>query len=248
MPRSIIVTGAASGFGEAIAKSFAAAGDAVMLGDVNEAGGRRVVREISAAGGKARFQHTDVADARSIQQLVDATLEWTGGIDVLVNNAGITHPPVPAEAIEEEEFDRIFAVNFKSVYLLTTRAIPSLRARRGCMVNIASITAEHPRWGQSVYAATKGAMISFTRALAIELAADGVRVNAVAPVASLTGMTKDTLGSADPQARRRQIEATIPLGRLGEASDIAGIVTFLASPAAAFLTGVCVPIDGGRSI
>ncbi|RUM96658.1 SDR family oxidoreductase [Pseudaminobacter arsenicus] len=248
MARSIIVTGAASGFGEAIARNFAAAGDAVMLADTNEAGGQRVAHEIGAAGGMARFQHTDVADTRSIQQLIEATLEWRDGIDVLVNNAGITHPPLPAEAIEEEEFDRIFAVNFKSVYLLTTRAIPSLRARRGCIVNIASITAEHPRWGQSVYAATKGAMISFTRALAIELAPDGVRVNAVAPVASLTGMTKDTLGSADPQARRRQIEATIPLGRLGEASDIAGVVTFLASPAAAFLTGMCVPIDGGRSI
>ncbi|KQZ78156.1 hypothetical protein ASD64_12430 [Mesorhizobium sp. Root157] len=248
MARSIMVTGAASGFGEAIARSFAAAGDAVMLADLNEAGGRRVAHEIEAAGGKARFQHTDVADARSTQKLIDATIQWSGGIDVLVNNAGITHPPVPVETINEVEFDRIFAVNFKSVYLMATQAIPALRKRKGVIVNVASVTAEHPRWGQSVYAATKGAMISFTRALAIELAPDGVRANAVAPVASLTGMTKNTLGSADPQERRRQIEATIPLGRLGESSDIAGVVTFLASPAAAFLTGICLPIDGGRSI
>lgn len=248
MARSIIVTGAASGFGEAIARSFAAAGDEVMLADIDEARGQRVARDIASAGGKARFQRTDVADARSTQQVIDATVGWSGGVDVLVNNAGITHPPVPVETIGEAEFDRVFAVNFKSVYLLTTKAIPALRERKGSIVNVASITAEHPRWGQSVYAATKGAMISFTRALAIELAPDGVRANAVAPVASLTGMTRDTLGSADPQARRRQIEATIPLGRLGEVSDIAGIVTFLASPAAAFLTGVCLPIDGGRSI
>ncbi|MBN9249022.1 MAG: hypothetical protein BGO03_00205 [Mesorhizobium sp. 61-13] len=248
MARTVIVTGAASGFGEAIAKSFAAAGDAVMLADINEVGGQRVAGEIEAAGGNARFQYTDVADARSTQRLIDTTIEWSGGIDVLVNNAGITHPPVPVEKIGETEFDLVFAVNFKSVYLMTTQAIPALRKRKGAIVNVASITAEHPRWGQSVYAATKGAMISFTRALAIELAPDGVRANAVAPVASLTGMTKDTLGSADPQARRRQIEATIPLGRLGEASDIADVVSFLASPAAAFLTGVCLPIDGGRSI
>ncbi len=248
MARSIIVTGAASGFGEVIAKSFAAAGETVMLADINEAGGQRVASEIASSGGKARFQRTDVANARSTQELVDTTIEWSGGVDVLVNNAGITHPPVPVETIGEAEFDLVFAVNFKSVYLLTTQAIPALRKSKGAIVNVASITAEHPRWGQSVYAATKGAMISFTRALAIELAPDGVRANAVAPVASLTGMTKDTLGSADPQARRRQIEATIPLGRLGEASDIAGVVSFLASPAAAFLTGICVPIDGGRSI
>lgn len=249
MNRTVIVTGAASGFGLEASRRFAAAGDAVVMVDLNGDAGRKAAADITSAGGSAIFVEGDLSDRARAADAVAAAMDWRGRLDVLINNAGISHPPIGFEELSEDDFDRMYRINFKSVFHMTRAALPHLRKSQGCIVNTASVTVDHPRYGQSAYVASKGAVVGLTRALAIELARDKVRCNAVMPVAARTGFLKDfVLGTADPVARQREIEATIPLGRMAEASDVAGVIVFLASPDAAFLTGVCLPVDGGRSI
>lgn len=176
-------------------------------------------------------------------------MRWAGRIDVLVNNAGISHRPVGFDDLSDDDFDLMYNVNFRSVYNMIRACVGSLRASRGAIVNTASITVDRPRFGQSAYVASKGAVVGLTRALAIELARDQVRCNAVMPVAARTAFLDPfVLGSKDPESRLTEIEASIPLGRLAEPGDVAGAIVFLASSDAAFLTGVCLPVDGGRSL
>lgn len=249
MARSIVVTGAASGFGREIARRLAAAGEAVTMADLNAEGGKLLAGELGDAGGSVQFIAADVSKQAQAAGTIAAAVAWQGRIDVLINNAGISHPPIGFEELSEADFDRMHSVNFKSVFHMTRSALPELRKSRGAIVNVASVTVDHPRFGQSAYVASKGAVVGLTRAVAIELGREGVRCNAVMPVAARTGFFEPfVLGSADPQARLQQIEATIPLGRVAEPSDIAAAVIFLASPDAAFLTGVCLPVDGGRSL
>jgi 3-oxoacyl-[acyl-carrier protein] reductase len=245
-----IVTGAASGFGEAIARSFAAEGAKVVAADVDEAGGKEIASAIGAAGGEAVFVRADVSQADDVKAMVETAVEQYGGLDILVNNAGFSHHMMPLWDLPEEDYDRVFAVNTKSVYLGAKFAVPVLRERGGgVIVNTASIGAVAPRPGVTAYNATKGAVVTMTRGLAMEVAPFKIRVNAVNPVAAATAFFKGALGVDEvPDPIRKGLIEGIPLGRLSEPQDVANAVLFLASEDAAFLTGVCLDVDGGRSI
>ncbi len=248
--RSVAVTGAASGFGEAIARAFAEEGASVLLTDVDEGRGKQVASELQGAGARADFLRVDVSSAEDVQAMVDRTVSEHGGLDVLVNNAGFSHAACALWKLDEAEYDRVFAVNTKGVFLGCKAAIPVMKkAGGGVIVNTASIGAVAPRPGVTVYNATKGAVMTLTRGLAVEVAPLGIRVNAVNPVAAETGFIKGSLG-ADTLSddMRATLTATIPMGRLCEPGDVASAVLFLASDEARFLTGVCLPVDGGRSI
>jgi 3-oxoacyl-[acyl-carrier protein] reductase len=245
-----VVTGAGSGFGEAIAIRFAREGACVVVADVNEEGGRRVADAIGREGGKARFVRTDVSRSAEVKAMIDAALSAFGGLDVLVNNAGFSHRMMPLWELPEDEYERVFATNVKGVYLGCKYAVPVMKERGGgVIVNTASIGAVAPRPGVTAYNATKGAVVTLTRGLAVEVAPFRIRVNAVNPVAAETGFMKTALGVEKlPDPVRQQLLATIPLGRFTEPRDVAAAVLFLASEDAEFLTGVCLPVDGGRSI
>ncbi len=245
-----IVTGAGSGFGEAIAKRFAAEGARVIVAEVNEENGRRATAAIESAGGAARFVRTDVSRAVDVEAMVSAAVTEFGGLDVLVNNAGFAHRVMGLWDLPEEDYERMFATNVKGVFLGCKYAIPVMRRRGGgAIVNTASIGAVSPRPGATMYNASKGAVATLTRGLAREVAPFKIRVNAVNPVAADTAFMKTALGSDSlPDEMREQLLSTIPLGRLTEPSDVATAVLFLASDEAAFLTGVCLAVDGGRSI
>jgi len=245
-----VVTGGGSGFGEAIATRFAREGARVVVADVNEANGRRVAAAIGKEGGAARFVRTDVSRTSDVQAMIAEATSGFGGLDVLVNNAGFSHRMVPLWELPEEEYERVFATNVRGVYLGCKYAVPVLKERGGgVIVNTASIGAIAPRPGVTAYNATKGAVITLTRGLAVEVAPFRIRVNAVNPVAAETGFMKTATGLDKlPDELRRQLVATIPLGRLTEPRDVAAAVLFLASDEAEFLTGVCLDVDGGRSI
>jgi len=247
--RTVIVTGAGSGFGEAIATRFAREGARVVVADVNEESGRRVASAIAAEGGTARFVRTDVSRSAEVKAMIDLALSAFGGLDVLVNNAGFSHRTMPLWELPEEEYERVFATNVRGVFLGCKFAVPVMKERGGVIVNTASIGAVAPRPGVTAYNATKGAVVTLTRGLAIEVAPFKIRVNAVNPVAAETGFMKGAVGVDKlPDEVRRQLVSTIPLGRLTEPRDVAAAVLFLASSDAEFLTGVCLAVDGGRSI
>ncbi len=246
----VIVTGAASGFGEAIARRFADEGASVVLADIDEGRGKELAAEIAAAGGQAIFVRTDVSISEDVEALIDSAVARYGGLDGIVNNAGIAHRTGSITELSEEDYDRVFAVNTKSVYLAARFGVPKLRERGGgFIVNTASIGAVAPRPGVAVYNASKGAVVTLTRGLAVELARDRIRVNAVNPVAADTAFMQKAVGAHPlPAAVKEQLVRGIPLGRLTEPRDVAACVLFLASSEAEFLTGVCLDVDGGRSI
>jgi 3-oxoacyl-[acyl-carrier protein] reductase len=245
-----VVTGAASGFGAAIAKCFATEGASVVVADVDEAGGKEVAADICESGGAAIFARADVSQADQVKVMIDAAVSQYGGLDILVNNAGFSHRMMPLWDLPEEEYDRVFAVNTKGVYLGCKYAVPALQQRGGgAIVNTASIGAVAPRPGVTAYNATKGAVVTMTRGLAMEVAPYRIRVNAVNPVASDTAFFKGALGvDTVPEPIRKGLIEGIPLGRLSEPLDVANAVLFLASEDASFITGVCLEVDGGRSI
>lgn len=241
--RTAIVTGAGSGFGAGIARAFAAEGARVMVADINEAAARGVAAEI---GGLA--QVVDVASGASVAALAAAAGAAFGSPDILVNNAGITHLPAPLDAVSEEDFDRVFAVNCKSVYLTARAFVPLMRARRsGAILNVASTAGLSPRPRLNWYNASKGWMITATKAMAVELAPEGVRVNAICPVAGETPLLKSFMGEDTPEMRAKFL-ATIPIGRFSTPEDMGNAAVFLCSDAAAMITGVALEVDGGRCI
>ncbi len=243
-----VITGSGSGFGEGIAKACAREGASVVVSDINEDGGRRVTEEIAAAGGAVSFCKADVTDAGETQALIDHALSTFGRLDILVNNAGIGHKRKPMTEVTEDEIDRIFAVNVKGIFHTANAAIPVMRAQGGgVIVNIASTGAVSPRPGLTWYNTSKGAVTTLTKSMAIELAPDRIRVNALNPVAGDTPLLPTFLGEDTPE-NREAFRATIPLGRLSTPADIAAGVVFLASDAAGLITGVCLEIDGGRCI
>jgi len=243
-----IVTGAGSGFGEGIAKRFAAEGAKVVVNDIAIAAGERVARDIVAGGGKARFCAGDVAKDTDVARLVAAALDAFGNLDVVVNNAGTTHRNQPLLDVTEEEFDRIYRVNVKSLFLTAKHAVPHFRKKRsGVFVTIASTAGVRPRPGLTWYNGSKGAAIVTSRSMAAELASDNIRVNVINPVAGETGMLADFMGADTPEMRAKFV-ATIPLGRLSLPSDVATAAVFFASDEAAFITGACLEVDGGRCV
>ena len=248
--KTVVVTGAGSGFGEAMAKRFASEGAAVLAADINGENLERVVDEIEAAGGIVRAQLTDVSNADDVAQMINIAKTAFDGLDVLVNNAGFSHLAGPVWELEESEFDRVYATNVKGVWLGVKHAVPLMIDQGGgVIINTASIGAVAPRPGVTVYNSTKGAVMTMTRGLAVELARFKIRVNALNPVAADTGFMKTALGLDElPQQNRDALIRGIPLRRLTEPEDVAAAAAFLASDEAGFLTGVCLPIDGGRSI
>lgn len=244
-----IVTGAASGFGEAIARRFAQEGACVIVSDVNDNAGRPVTDAINEAGGTASYVHADVTDADDVAGMVAEAEGAYGGLDILVNNAGYPQRNQPMLEVSEEQFDRIFAVNVKSLYLAAQHGVPALRRRGGGVIlNTASTAGISPRPGLAWYNGSKGAAITLTKSMAVELAPDKIRVNALCPVAAETPMLDEFLGGTRTQEAYDRFVSTVPLGRLAVPQDIANAALFLASDEAEFLTGVCLEVDGGRTI
>jgi 3-oxoacyl-[acyl-carrier protein] reductase len=243
--KTAIVTGAGSGFGEGIARRFVAEGARVIIADVNAAAARAVAADLGAA---ALAAPTDVADAASVADLFALADQAFGRLDVLVNNAGVGHRPQPMEGLPETEFDRLGAVNMKSVYLTARHAAPRMKsARSGVILNIASTAGVSPRPNLTWYNASKGWVITATRSMAIELAPSGVRVNALNPVAGETPLLRTFMGEDTPEVRDRFL-ATIPMGRFSTPADIAAAAVFLCSDEASLITGVTLEVDGGRCI
>ena len=243
-----IVTGAGSGFGRGIAQRFAAEGAKVVVNDLNAENGEHTVEEIVQSGGAARFCGGDVAKDTDVRRLVEFALAAFGGLDVVVNNAGTTHKNQPMLDVSEEQFDRIYAVNVKSLFLTARHAVPHFRAQKhGVFITIASTAGVRPRPGLTWYNGSKGAAIVTSRSMAAELAKDNIRVNVINPVAGETGMLADFMGQDTPE-RRAQFIASIPLGRLSQPSDIATAAVFFASDEAVFITGTCLEVDGGRCV
>lgn len=244
-----IVTGGGSGFGEGIAKRFAAEGAAVVIGDLNMAGAERVAADINKAGHKALPVSADVSQAVQMKALVQKAVEAFGGLDIMINNAGMPQRNASLLDTDEATFDKIFAVNVKSIYLSAMQAVPEMRKRGGgCFINIASTAGVRPRPGLVWYNGSKGAVITLTRAMAVELAPEQIRVNALNPVAGLTPMLKEFMGGEETPEMKAKFVSTIPIGRFSTPQDIANAALYLASDEANFITGVCMEVDGGRCI
>jgi 3-oxoacyl-[acyl-carrier protein] reductase len=246
----VIVTGAGSGFGEGIAKRLAEEGAKVMVNDVHVTGAERVTAAIRKGGGAAEFVQADVAVAADWAAMTKATLGAFGRIDVVVNNAGWTHRNKPLLEVTEEEFERVYAINVRSIFLSAKHVIPVFRQQGGgAFVNIASTAGVRPRPGLTVYNSSKGAVITMSRSMAAELGPDRIRVNAVNPVFSpFTGLSADFAGGKLTPELEAKFVATIPLGRPSTPLDIANAVLYLASDEAAFISGVCLEVDGARCV
>ena len=244
--KTAIVTGGASGFGAGIVRSFLAEGARVMIADLNGEGAEALAGELGAGALPCRV---NVAEAASVAAMAEKATEAFGATpDILVNNAGITHLPAPMEEVSEDDFDRVFAVNCKSVYLTARALIPGMKARgAGAILNMASTAGVSPRPRLNWYNASKGWMITATKAMAIELAPHGIRVNALNPVAGETPLLTSFMGEDTPEMRDK-FRATIPLGRFSTPQDMGEAAAFLCSDAASMVTGVAMEVDGGRCI
>jgi 3-oxoacyl-[acyl-carrier protein] reductase len=241
-----LVTGAAAGFGEAIARLFVAEGAKVLLADLD---GAKAQLLAEALGPAARAVACDVSQQADVQAAVAACVESFGTPDVVVNNAGTTHRNQSMLDVDEATFDRVFAVNVKSIFHMTRAVVPLMQARRsGCIVNIGSTAGIRPRPGLAWYNASKGAVNLLSKSMAAELGPDGIRVNAVCPVMSPTALIEQFLGVPDTPEARAKVVAGIPLGRMSTPEDVAEATLYLASDAARFITGVELPVDGGRTI
>ncbi len=240
-----IVTGAGSGFGEGIARKFVAEGASVIVADRDAAAAARVA---AALGARARAVTVDVSKAADARAMVEAAQSQFGRVDILVNNAGIGHLPQPLEGLAEDEFDRIFAVNMKAIYLAAREVVPLMKAaKRGVILNIASTAGVSPRPRLAWYNASKGWVITATRAMAVELAPFGIRVVALNPVAGETPMLKTFMGEDTPEIRAKFL-STIPIGRFSTPEDLGNAACFLCSDEASMITGVAMEVDGGRCI
>ena len=244
-----IVTVGGSGFGAAIARLFAEEGAAVVVADINDNAGRMVADSIAESGGRAAFVHADVTLRDEVEAMVAAAVEGFGRLDIMVNNAGYTHVNQPLLDVSEEEFDRTYAVNVKALYHSAQAVVPIFRARGGgCIINTSSTAALRPRPGLVWYNGSKGAANIITKAMAAELAPDGIRVNALCPVMGETGMLERFMGMPDTPENRAKFVSTIPLGRMSQPDDIAQAALYLACDEANFITGVTLEVDGGRCI
>ena len=240
-----LVTGAGSGFGRGIAARFAEEGAKLVVADINEEAAKMVAGEI---GDSAIAVVADVSKNSDVEAMIQQTVAQWGRLDILVNNAGTTHRNKPMTEVTEEEFDRIFAVNVKSVFLTARHGVPLMKEQgHGIILNVASTAGLRPRPGLACYNTSKGAMITATKAMAIELASFKIRVNAINPVAGETGMLHLFMGEDTPE-KRAQFVSSIPWGRLSQPQDMANAALFLCSDEADMVTGTCMEVDGGRCI
>ena len=241
-----LITGAGSGFGEGMARCFAAEGARVAAIDVRFDQARRVADAIGAA---ALAVEADVSSAAAVERAVEQAIAQFGVPDIVVNNAGVTHRNRPVLEVDEVTFDRIFAVNVKSIFHMVRAIVPRMRENGGGVIlNVGSTAGMRPRPGLTWYNASKGAVNLVSKSLAVELAPWRIRVNALCPVMGVTGMLGDFMGVEDTPENRARFLATIPLGRLSQPEDIAAAALFLVSDEAAFITGVELPVDGGRTV
>lgn len=247
-----IVTGAAGGFGAAIARAYAREGASVLIADINGEGAQRLAAEL---GAKAVAAACDVTSADQVNAAVRLCVELLGVPDIVVNNAGATHRNQPMLEVDEQTFDRVFAINVKSIYHMTHAVLPLLRERNrtqpgrgGVILNVGSVAGIRPRPGLTWYNSSKGAVNMLSKSMAVELAPDRIRVNAICPVMGATGLLEQFMGVPDTPENRARFISTIPLGRMCEGADVANVAVFLATDASHFLTGMEVPVDGGRVI
>jgi 3-oxoacyl-[acyl-carrier protein] reductase len=241
-----IVTGAASGFGAEISRQYVAEGAKVVVADLNEEGAKSVAAQL---GGSAIAVKCDVAKRADIDNLVATAVKQFGTIDIVVNNAGYTHRNQPMLDTDEATFDRCFDVNVKSIYLMAMAVVPVMRKQKsGCIINVGSVSGIRPRPGLVWYSASKAAANLMSKAMAAELGPDNIRVNAICPVMSPTGMIESFMGMANTAENRAKFVGNIPLGRLATPLDIAKAAIYLASDLSDFITGVELPVDGGRSV
>lgn len=241
-----VVTGAGGGFGEAIARLYAARGASVAVLDIRRDTAERVAADI---GGNAIAVVADVAARAEVDAAIATVTEKLGARDIVVNNAGWTHRNQPMLDVDEETFDKVYRINVKSIYLMSQATVPLMRKNGGgSIINIGSVAGIRPRPGLTWYNGTKGAVNILTQSMAVELAPDNIRVNAICPVLGETGLLESFMGVEDTPANRARFIATIPMGRLSRPDDIAHAALYLASPVAGFLTGVLLPVDGGRTI
>jgi len=242
-----IITGAGSGFGTGMAEAYIREGAKVIIADINAEAGERVAKSL---GANAKAVATDVANGDAVQAMVQACVDSFGVPDIVINNAGTTHRNQPMLQVDEQTFDRVFNVNVKSIYHMAHAVVPVMRARGkgGLIINVGSTAGIRPRPGLCWYNSSKGAVNLLSKAMAVELAPDKIRVNALCPVMGATALLEDFMGMPDTPENRARFLSTIPLGRLCEQKDMAAAAVFLATDAAEFLTGLEMPIDGGRTI
>ncbi|MCZ8374917.1 MAG: SDR family oxidoreductase [Beijerinckiaceae bacterium] len=245
--KTALVTGAGSGFGEGIARTFAREGARVAIVDINADSPKRVAASIGAS---AIAVQADLTSAAETEAAVKAAAEFGGGrLDIVVNNAGWSHRNKPMMEVTEEEFDRVYAINVKAIFHMSRAIIPHYRAKGGgVIINIGSTAGIRPRPGLTWYNSTKGAVNLLSRSMAVELAPDRIRVNCVAPVIGATGLLEQFMGMPDTPENRAKFLGTIPLGRFSTPDDIANACLYLASDEAEFITGVVLEVDGGRTI
>ena len=248
--KSIIVTGAGGGIGEGIARRLASEGAAVIVNDINATLGEKVTADITAAGGRARFVAGDVTQGDDWHTLVAAAQDFGGRLDVIVNNAGWTHRNRPMLEVSEAEFDKVYAVNMKSIYWSALHGVPAMKqAGGGSFINIASTAGLRPRPGLTWYNGSKAAVIVTSKSMAAELGPDNIRVNCINPVFNPdTGLSAEFAGGPVDEERKAKFRATIPLGRFSTALDVANAALYLASDEAAFISGVCIEVDGARCV
>jgi 3-oxoacyl-[acyl-carrier protein] reductase len=241
-----IVTGAASGFGAEIARIYVAEGAKVIVADINDEGAKKVAAPL---GENALAVKCDVTNKADVDNLVAQTVKRFGTLDIVVNNAGWTHKNQPMLEVSEADFDRVYAINVKSIYYMTFAVLPIMRKKKsGVILNVGSTAGIRPRPGLTWYNSSKGAVNLMSKSMAVELGPDNIRVNAICPVMGATGLLESFMGVPDTPENRKKFISTIPLGRLSDPKDIAKAAVYLASDDAEFITGVEFPVDGGRTV
>ena len=242
------ITGAAKGIGAGCARVFAGEGARVVIADIDAPGGEKLAGELSEKGWSAWYRHTDVLHATSIQESIEATLARYGQLDILVNNAG-THIPKGVEALSEEEWDFLLRLNLKSAFLTTKFALSALRRSRGAIINMSSLVGQVGQASAVAYCASKGGLIALTKALALDHAAEGIRVNCILPAGVQTPLLQQWIDQQpDPAATQHEVDAWHPLGWTASPEEIGRAALFLASTDASFVTGIALPVDGGTSL
>ncbi len=244
-----LITGAGSGMGRASALLFSKEGAKISVVDIDRKGGEQAVELIKQKGQEAIFMQADVTKASDVERMIKTTVDTYGKLDILFNNAGIPMSFTPIEEVKEDLWDRIMNINVKGIFLGCKYAVPIMKKQGGgVIINTASIVAMRPRPGLSAYAASKGAAVTLTKGLAIELAPFKIRVNCINPVATDTPMLAGFIGNRDLEEGRKAFISTIPMGRLAQAEDIAHAALYLASDDSLMVTGACINVDGGRGI